>query len=99
MTSLKKMILVSGSGDTVAWFRIELLQEFINMSYKVYVLAPDIRDELKPALLDIGVEFLEIKLHRKGFNISSIKYDLTCPLIIYSSDALQKRRLTRSVWP
>ena len=72
MTSLKKMILVSGSGDTVAWFRIELLQEFINMSYKVYVLAPDIRDELKPALLDIGVEFLEIKLHRKGFNIFNL---------------------------
>jgi glycosyltransferase involved in cell wall biosynthesis len=72
MTLVKKMILVSGSGDTVAWFRIELLQEFIDRSYKVYVLAPDIRDELKPALLDMGVEFIEIKLHRKGFNIFNL---------------------------
>ena len=46
----KTMILVSGSGDTVAWFRVEFLQKFLDKSYKVYVLAPDIREDLKPVL-------------------------------------------------
>ena len=84
----KTMILVSGSGDTVAWFRIELLQEFIDMSYKVYVLAPDIRDELKPALLDLGVEFIEIKLHRKGFNIFNL-----------CSSIIELQKIFRSIQP
>ena len=88
MTIMKKMILVSGSGDTVAWFRVELLQEFIDRSYKVYVLAPDIRDELKPVLLDIGVEFLEIKLHRKGFNIFNL-----------CSSIIELQKIFRSIKP
>jgi len=41
------MVLLSGSGDTVVWFRLEFLDEFINKSYKVYVLAPDIRSDLR----------------------------------------------------
>ena len=44
--SEKKMILLSGSGDTVAWFRLDFLNEFLLRSYKVYVLAPDIKKEL-----------------------------------------------------
>ena len=54
----KTMILVSGSGDTVAWFRIEFLKKFITKSYKVYVLAPDIREDLRPKLIKLGVEFI-----------------------------------------
>ena len=61
----KTMILVSGSGDTVAWFRVEFLQKFLDKSYKVYVLAPDIREDLKPVLLNLGVEFIHINLNRK----------------------------------
>jgi glycosyltransferase involved in cell wall biosynthesis len=68
----KKIILVSGSGDTVAWFRVEFLKKFIDQSYKVYVLAPDIREDLKSELLDLGIEFIYIKLHRKGFNIINL---------------------------
>ena len=65
----KKMILLSGSGDTVAWFRLDFLNEFIKRSYKVYVLAPDIMEDLRPKLIKLGVEFIEIKLERKGFNL------------------------------
>jgi len=68
----KTMILVSGSGDTVAWFRIEFLKKFITKSYKVYVLAPDIREDLKPILINLGVEFIYINLNRKGFNIFNL---------------------------
>jgi len=68
----KKIILVSGSGDTVAWFRVEFLKKFIDESYKVYVLAPGIREDLKLELLDLGIEFIYIKLHRKGFNIINL---------------------------
>ena len=68
----KTMILVSGSGDTVAWFRVEFLKKFLDKSYKVYVLAPDIREDLKPNLIDLGIEFIYIDLHRKGFNIINL---------------------------
>tara|TARA_B110000003_G_C16651784_1_gene534510 strand:- start:45 stop:1169 length:1125 start_codon:yes stop_codon:yes gene_type:complete len=68
----KKIILLTGSGDTVAWFRLDFLKEFIDRSYKVYVLAPDIRSELKPQLLDLGIEFIEIKLERKGFSLLNL---------------------------
>ena len=68
----KKMILLSGSGDTVAWFRLDFLNEFLLRSYKVYVLAPDIRDDLKPELINMGIEFIEIKLERKGFNVLNL---------------------------
>ena len=68
----KKIVLLSGSGDTVAWFRLDFLNEFLLRSYKVYVLAPDIRDDLKPELINMGIEFIEIKLERKGFNILNL---------------------------
>ena len=68
----KKIILLSGSGDTVAWFRLDFLNEFLLRSYKVYVLAPDIRDDLKPELINMGIEFIEIKLERKGFSVLNL---------------------------
>tara|TARA_B110000003_G_scaffold236118_1_gene240636 strand:- start:48 stop:1169 length:1122 start_codon:yes stop_codon:yes gene_type:complete len=68
----KKIVLLSGSGDTVAWFRLDFLNEFILRSYKVYVLAPDIRDDLKPELVSMGIEFIEIKLERKGFSLPNL---------------------------
>ena len=68
----KKRILLSGSGDTVAWFRLDFLNEFLQKSYKVYVLAPGIRDDLKPELINMGIEFIEIKLERKGFSLLNL---------------------------
>ena len=68
----KKIILLSGSGDTVVWFRLDFLNEFLQKSYKVYVLAPDIRDDLKPELIKMGIEFIEIKLERKGLNVFNL---------------------------
>ena len=70
--SQKKMILLSGSGDTVAWFRLELLEGFMNSSYKVFVLAPDIRPDLKAELDSRGIQFITIKLERKGFGVFNL---------------------------
>ena len=63
------MVLLSGSGDTVVWFRLEFLDKFIDKSFKVYVLAPDIRPDLKKELDKRDIDLIFIKLERKGFNI------------------------------
>ena len=64
----KKIIIMSGSGNTVAWFRLELIKEFLDRSYEVYVLAPDINSDLKPRLEDLGAHFIFINLSRKSLN-------------------------------
>jgi glycosyltransferase involved in cell wall biosynthesis len=64
----KKIIIMSGSGNTVVWFRLELIKEFLNRSYEVYVLAPDINSELKPRLDDLGAHFIYVNLSRKSLN-------------------------------
>ena len=68
----KRMILLSGSGDTVVWFRLEFIDEFIKKSYTVYVLAPDIRPELKIELDKRGVQFIYINLERKGLSLLNL---------------------------
>jgi len=68
----KKMILLSGSGDTVVWFRLEFLEKFIDQSFNVYVLVPDIRPELKKELDKRGIDLIFIKLERKGFNVFNL---------------------------
>ena len=68
----KTMVLLSGSGDTVVWFRLEFLDKFLDQSFKVYVLAPDIRPELKKELDNRGIDLIFIKLERKGFNIINL---------------------------
>ena len=78
----KRMILLSGSGDTVVWFRLEFIDEFIKKSYTVYVLAPDIRPELKIELDKRGVQFVYINLERKvvGHSFYMMKYNFVHPL-------------------
>jgi glycosyltransferase involved in cell wall biosynthesis len=68
----KTMVLLSGSGDTVVWFRLEFLDKFLDQSFKVYVLVPDIRPELKKELDNRGIDLIFIKLERKGFNIINL---------------------------
>ena len=68
----KTMVLLSGSGDTVVWFRLEFLDKFLDQSFKVYVLAPDIRPELKKELDNRGIDLIFVKLERKGFNIINL---------------------------
>ena len=77
------MILLSGSGDTVVWFRLEFIDEFIKKSYRVYVLAPDIRPKLKIELEKRGVQFIYINLQRKGFSVLNLIFSIIELIIIF----------------
>ena len=43
----RKIIITNGSCNTVAWFRLELIKEFLDRFDEVYFLAPDINLDLK----------------------------------------------------
>jgi len=64
----KKIIIISGSGNTIAWFRLEMIKEFIARGYKAYAMAPDISPESKSLLESEGINFISIKLNRKSLN-------------------------------
>lgn len=80
----KKMVLLSGSGDTVVWFRLEFLEQFMDQSFKVYVIAPDIRPELKKELDIRGIDFIFIKLKRKGFDLVNLVQTIAELIKIYN---------------
>ncbi len=65
----KNLIIISGSGDTFVWFRLELLTELQNRGFKVYALAPEISLKNELLLQKRGIQFIKIKLSRKSFNI------------------------------
>jgi glycosyltransferase involved in cell wall biosynthesis len=65
----RNLFIISGSGDTFVWFRMELIQEFINCGYCVCALAPNISASSQQILSAQGVEFIQIGMQRKSFNI------------------------------
>lgn len=65
----KNILIMSGSGDTFVWFRLELLAAFQKKGYTVYALAPEISSKSKEILQGKGIKFIKIKLDRKSFNI------------------------------
>ena len=64
----KNLLIISGSGDTFVWFRLELLAAFQKKGYTVYALAPEISSSSKEILQGKGIKFIKIKLDRKSFN-------------------------------
>jgi glycosyltransferase involved in cell wall biosynthesis len=82
-SGVKKLVIISGSGNTIAWFRLEMLQDFISRSYEVYALAPDISDDSKKLLDDANIQFIKIDLVRKSLNIMDlVKSIYTISLIL-----------------
>ena len=67
-TKSKNILIISGSGNTIAWFRVEMIKEFIDLGYKAYALAPDISPKSKSLLDSEGINFIRIKLNRKSLN-------------------------------
>jgi len=65
----KKLVIISGSGNTIAWFRLEMLKEFISESYEVFALAPDISEDSLRVLNAAEIKFIKIDLVRKSLNI------------------------------
>ena len=65
----RNLLLISGSGDTFVWFRMELIKELINCGYNVIALAPNISASNQKVLSEQGIEFLHIGMQRKSLNI------------------------------
>lgn len=66
---LKKFVIISGSGNTIAWFRLEMLKSFIDNSFEVYALAPDISNQSLELLKEANIHFIKINLVRKSLNV------------------------------
>jgi len=69
MNSLKKKaVIISGDGNTVYWFRRELISDLQNIHYDVHILAPDIKEQFLDTFLSNGVHFSKLALKRKTMN-------------------------------
>lgn len=66
---MKKILILTNSVNGLHAFRLELIQELIAHKICVYFAAPKTKDELKlNELLDLGAEFIEISINRRGKN-------------------------------
>ena len=64
----RKIIIISGSGNTIVWFRLKMIKTFKACDYEVYALAPDISEKSKSILDAEGINFIQIRLNRKSLN-------------------------------
>ena len=67
-TKKGNFVIISGSGDTFVWFRLELLLAIQSKGFHVYAIAPEISKKNKLILEAKGIDFLRINLSRKSFN-------------------------------
>jgi glycosyltransferase involved in cell wall biosynthesis len=69
MTLLKKkVVILAGDGNTVYWFRRELISDFQKIDYEVHVIAPDIKEEFLKTFHSMEVKFSKLVLKRKTIN-------------------------------
>ena len=64
----KKVVILSGDGNTVYWFRRELISDFQKLDYDVHVVAPDIKEEFLETFHSMKVKFSKLSLKRKTIN-------------------------------
>ena len=64
----KNVAIISGDGNTVYWFRRELIDEFQKLGCNVHILAPDIKKSFLETFSSMGVYFSKLTLKRKTFN-------------------------------
>ena len=69
---MKNLFIISGNAKTIAWFRLEMLQEFIDRGYKVFALVPEFDIETRKILEEKGIEIIRISLQRKSFNFINL---------------------------
>ncbi len=62
-----KVILVANIGFTITNFRSELIQKFIDRGDTVKVICSK-EDDFNNALLDLGIELIQVDMDRKGMN-------------------------------
>jgi len=64
----KRFVMITGSGDTIAWFRLDLLKAIKAKNYEVYAFAPSITQHNNDLLRSNGIFFQKISLERKSLS-------------------------------
>ncbi len=67
-TTRKRFVMITGSGDTIAWFRLDLLKEIKAKNYEVFAFAPSITKHNRDLLHSNGIVFQKISLERKSLS-------------------------------
>lgn len=68
----KRFVIISGSGNTFVWFRLEMLQEIQKKGFSVYALSPEISEESLDILKSNNIRHIKIGLNRKSLNIFNL---------------------------
>lgn len=79
----KNLIIISGSGDTFVWFRLQLLREFQKKGYTIFALSPEISDDALRVLNENNIVFIKTALERKSFNFINLGISIFQLLKIY----------------
>ena len=69
---MKKIFIISGSANTIVWFRLDLLKEFLKRGFKIYALTPECDHDAINALNQFGILHIQINLQRKTFNVFNL---------------------------
>ena len=69
---MKRLLIISGNTNSIVWFRLDLLKEFIREGYEVYALTPESNNETEKELKSYGINYIKIKLERKSFNVINL---------------------------
>lgn len=62
----KKIVMIGNTSWSMFQFRADLMRKFINTGNKVVVIAP--KDEWSCSIQNLGIEFIELTVDRKGIN-------------------------------
>ena len=69
---MKRLLIISGNTNSIVWFRLDLLKEFIREGFEVYALAPESNNEAEKELKSYGINYIKIGLERKSFNVINL---------------------------
>tara|TARA_B100000614_G_scaffold260552_1_gene287770 strand:- start:591 stop:1709 length:1119 start_codon:yes stop_codon:yes gene_type:complete len=69
---MKKIFIISGNANTIVWFRLDLLKEFLKRDYQIYALTPECDHNSEKILNEFGITHIKISLQRKTFNMLNL---------------------------
>ena len=55
---MKRLLIISGNTNSIVWFRLDLLKEFIREGYEVYALTPESNNEREKELKSYGINYI-----------------------------------------
>jgi len=79
----KTFFIISGSGNTFVWFRMELLKSMQKRGYRIYAASPEISRTSLDILESHNISHIQIKLSRKSFSLYNLVSSIFELLRIY----------------